>query len=343
MGKKTRIALLTTSLAFGLLSAPCARAQSSADKAAAEALFLAGRDLMGAAKFAEACKKFEASQRLDAGLGTLLYLADCYEKANRLASAWATFREAESIAMGRSDQSRAEVAKERYTALEPRLSKLWIKVDAGNDAATEVKRDGEPIPKESWGIALPTDAGDHLIEATAPGRKPWSTKVAVQHEAESVPVDVPLLEIAPSAPAATPAPAAPVSASPPSRDERSAASSSTQRTLGIVFGAVGVAGLGVGSYFGLKAKSKYNDSLGFCDPNDKNLCSQPGVSRRDDALAAARLGTVFMIGGGAFLAGGLVLFLTAPSARTESAGSAGLKVAAGITPGGARMTVGGAF
>jgi hypothetical protein len=343
MRKKTRLALLASGMALGILVAPRAEAQSSADKAAAEALFQAGRDLMGAGKFDDACKKFEASQRLDAGLGTLLYLADCYEKANRLASAWATFREAESIAMGRSDQSRAQVAKERYAALEPRLSKLWIKVADGNDAATEVKRDGEPIPRESWGIALPTDAGDHTIEAMAPGRKPWSTKVVVQHEAESVPVDVPVLEAAPSA---APAPAvAAVTASPeqPGSDAGTASAASTQRTLGIVFGAVGVAGLGVGSYFGLKAKSKYDDSLAFCNPDDKNRCTQEGVNRRDEALTAAHLSTAFMIGGGAFLAGGIVLFLTAPSGKAASATRHGLQVAAGMAPGGGRVTLGGAF
>src|ERR1041385_700610 len=91
-----------------------ALAQGEGNKAAAEALFSAGRDLMAAGKFDDACAKFEASQKLDAGLGTLLYLADCYERANRLASAWATFKEAESIAMGRNDASRAQIAKDRY-------------------------------------------------------------------------------------------------------------------------------------------------------------------------------------------------------------------------------------
>src|SRR5581483_3808708 len=101
---------------------------------------------MNAGKYDEACPKVEASQRLDAGLGTLLFLADCYEKGGKLASAWATFREAESIAAGRGDQPREQIARTRSAALEPRLSKLWIKVVEGNDAAIVVKRDGEPIP-----------------------------------------------------------------------------------------------------------------------------------------------------------------------------------------------------
>ena len=258
MRKKTTLRLLAPVLAliaFG--TASNAHAQSTADKAAAEALFQAGRSLMTSGRFAEACPKFEASNRLDSGLGTLLFLADCYEKAGRAASAWATFREAESIAMGRSDQMRAQVARDRAVALEPRLSKLWIKVDAANDPKIVVTRDGEPVPQESWGIALPTDAGEHLIEANAPGRKTWSSKVVVAGEAANVAVEVPALEVAPVTP---PPPVTPVT--PPSTaantpaDQGASSATHTQKTLGIVIGAVGIASLGVGTYFGLHAKAK---------------------------------------------------------------------------------------
>ncbi len=330
------VALMLTSLA------PGATAQSSADKAAAEALFQAGRDLMGSGKFAEACPKFEASQRLDAGLGTLLFLADCYEKANRLASAWATFREAESIAMGRSDQPRAQVAKQRYGAIEPRLSKLWIKVADGNDAATEVKRDGAAVPRESWGLALPTDAGEHTIQASAPGRKPWSTKIVVAGEATSVPVDVPVLEVAPEEPSAPARGAAPLPA-PNASDQPNPPVSHTQRTLSFVLGGVGVASLGVGTYFTIRANSKNNQSHNRCEPNSPNLCSQEGVDLRNQALSAARLGTAFMIGGGVLLASGVVLYLTSPSEKPSTFARDGLRLAAGPTPSGGHVSLGGTW
>src|SRR5438132_4379169 len=75
-----------------------AGAQSAADKAAAEALFDQGRAAMQASDFAKACGLLERSQRIDPGIGTLLYLAECYEKHGRTASAWATFREAADAA-----------------------------------------------------------------------------------------------------------------------------------------------------------------------------------------------------------------------------------------------------
>lgn len=329
--------LVTGILAAALAAAP-AHAQSGTDKAAAEALFVAGRDLMNAGKFGEACSKLEASQRLDAGLGTLLYLADCYEKAGRLASAWATFREAESIAMGRSDQPRAEIARQRAAALEPRLPKLWIKVADGNAADTQVTRNGTAVPRESWGLALPVDAGDQTVQVSAPGKKPWSTTVRVEGEATNVAVDVPLLEAAPAAPEAPPGP--PPGAPPPRQVEESS-TGSTQKTIGLVVGGVGVVGVGLGTFFGLRAKSKKDSSLDHC-PNDPNLCDAKGVDLRDQALGSAKLATAFMIGGGVLLAGGVVLFLTAPSGSPRT-GTNGLQLAAGAMPGAAHVTLKGAF
>lgn len=317
-------------------------AQTSADKAAAEALFQAGRDLMNAGNYKEACEKFEGSQKLDAGLGTLLFLADCYEKANRLASAWATFREAESIAMGRGDQSRAQVAKQRYATLEPRLSKLWIKVADGNDPATQVKRDGEPIPRESWGVALPTDAGDHLLEASAPGRKPWSKTVAVTGEAANIAVEIPLLEPEPVKAASAPAvaPTAAATAPPP---EPKPSSSHALRTTSYVVGGVGILGLGFGTYFSVRASSKNDESLKHC-PDSANLCDEEGVKLRNDALKYAHLATGFMIGGGVLTAGGIVLYLIAPSDSPSKTGSRNtLRLSGGPTFDGGQVSLRGTF
>ena len=287
-------------------------------------------------KFAEACGKFEASNRLDAGLGTLLFLADCYEKAGRIASAWATFREAESIAAGRSDGPRTQVAKDRAAALEPRLSKLWVKVSPNNPETTQVMRDGAMIPRESWGIALPTDAGVHTLTATAPGHKPWSEKVVIEGDNQNVSVQVPALQVAPEEPKAA------GSGTGPGADQGYDPNRGrTQRIVGLATAGVGVVALGVGTYFGFRAMSKNDDSKPHCSPNDETLCNAEGVALRDDAFSAANTATGFFIAGGALAATGLVVFLTAPSSPDKAATAPALRfVASGSS---AKLSFGGAW
>jgi serine/threonine-protein kinase len=335
MGKTKALSAGTLALLLHLFVSGTAEAQATGDKAAAEALFQTGRELMTAGKFSEACSKLEASQRLDAGLGTLLYLADCYEKAGRTASAWATFREAESIAEGRSDSARSQIAKDRSAALEPRLSKLWVKVSPNNPDDIQVLRDGALVPRESWGIALPTDAGQHTVTASAPGHKPWSTKVAIDGDKETASVEVPALEIAPEEPKPPPG----VGVGDRGFDEHPGR---TQRILGIVTSGVGIVGLGFGTFFGLRASTKNDDSKQFCGQNsDANLCEQHGKDLRDAAFTSADTATGLFIAGGALLVGGAVIYFTAPSSATEAARAPALRFAAGGSS--ARVSLGGAW
>src|SRR4029078_12457123 len=85
---------IALSLCSSQLVARTSRAEG--DAAAAQALFDQARQLVSEVKCSEACPKFEESQRLDPGSGTLLNLADCYERQGKLATAWTKFLEAAS-------------------------------------------------------------------------------------------------------------------------------------------------------------------------------------------------------------------------------------------------------
>src|SRR5688500_12365728 len=172
-----------------------AYAQGGGNKAAAEALFVEGRNLMAAERYAEACPKFEASQEMDPGLGTMLNLAECYEKTGKTASAWAQYREAIPIARAAGSKARQDLATERAKALEERLSTLTIRAMTGDDddAHLEIRRDGVPVQRAELGSPIPVDPGEHVIEAVAPGKQPWSSKVQVGADAAKVSVDIPKL------------------------------------------------------------------------------------------------------------------------------------------------------
>src|SRR5690606_40388855 len=77
------LALRCGVVALGISLAPLSWAQGANDKAAAEALFDEGVKLLKDGKYEEACRKLETSQRVDPGIGTLIYLGECYKKAGR--------------------------------------------------------------------------------------------------------------------------------------------------------------------------------------------------------------------------------------------------------------------
>lgn len=296
-------------LAAALLSAlPSAAAEPSArDRAAAEAIFQQATELMDAKKFAEACDKFAASQELDPGLGTMLYLADCYDQAGRTASAWALFREVEDRSRRASQPDRERIAGERATSLEPKLSKLEVRVaPARRVPDLELKVAGSIIPQASWNAALPVDPGPTKIEVSAPGKKPVTLQVTIAPGPANQVVDIPALADAPAPPRSAPAAATSFQPTPPPP-------SSTQRTLGFVMSGTGIAALAVGGFFGYRAYTQNTDSKTECRSESPNACTKDGVALRDKARTSATIATVATVGGGVLTVAGLGLVLTAPS------------------------------
>jgi len=202
-----RVALGLNPIALVTLAPTQAGAQSASDSATAQALFDRGKALMSAGKYTEACPAFEESERIEARSGTLLNLAACYEQMGRLASAWSTFLEAAALAKATGNADRERGARERAAALAPQLSNLTINApSAVLTPGLEISRDGRIVGAAQLGLALPANAGAHVVSAKAPGRKPWRTTVTVRGGASTTTVDIPDLESdAVVAPAVAPA------------------------------------------------------------------------------------------------------------------------------------------
>jgi hypothetical protein len=317
-----------------------ALAQSAEDKAAAERLFNDAMTLMDRKDYDGACPKFAESLRLDAGIGVMLHLADCYEHLGRAASAWGMFREAAELATRQGDDRRAEVARRHAAALEPSLSTLTITIVAPDPALT-VTRDGVEVGRAQWGLAIPVDPGPHVVAATAPGSRSWQTTTHVPGAHASVTLAVPALEPeAPSRgePAPTPvpavaaaasvasvgavAPSAPSASPAPPPGSAPASSLGTMRISAIAAGGAGLVGLGLGAYFGLRAGSDLADSNanGNCVGDH---CNDAGTRARNDALGAATASTVAFVVGAAAVGAGVVLWLVAPRAHAPAVGLTG--------------------
>lgn len=313
-------------------------AAQTPNKPAAEVLFERGRELLSEQRVAEACAKFEASQEIDAGIGTLLYLGDCYERLGRTASAWASFKEAASVAQARSDE-RERVASVRASALEPRLTRLTLRVpEAYRLDGLTIRVAGAPIPQASWGVGLPLDPGWQRVEATAPGYEPWYRSVRLAGGGLVV-LDVPRLRRRASMERVSSA-GSPTSNAAPADRPIDAASGDAQRTVALVIGGIGVAALAAGTVLAVQAQRKNDASLDYC-PNDENLCSSRGKGLRDQALDYAHASTAVFATGGALVVAAFVVHVSSPS--PARAARPPLAVKASIDGAGGQLRVSGAF
>lgn len=298
--RRARAVLLLSFLSLGVAmsTSRVASAQASSNEAAAEALFTEARKLIESGNVEEGCKKLEASQKLDPGTGTLIHLADCYEKLGRTATSWARFREAAARAARENRPDWESVAKTRAAELEPKLARLRIDATAG----VTVRRDGDEIPAAALGTPLPIDPGEHSLVASAPGKKPWTGRVTAV-ASSTVDFKVPPLEDDPNA-ETHPA-------------ERDTSAGSSLRTIGYVTGAVGLVGITIGAITGLSAISSNNRSKETCPAS--GVCPDEAArADNDSARSSATISTIGFVAGGILLAGGLALVIAAPSSSSRS-------------------------
>lgn len=327
-----RIARLvaTIGVAGALLSRPV-HAQGPTPLQKADALFNAGRALLDAGEYADACPKFAEANTLAPGLGVTLYLADCYERLGKTASALVEFRHAVALAKQRNDKRQA-VAAARATALLPRVPKLIIEVSPEAKAqGVQITKDGVPLPPTQWGVSSDIDPGDHVLDIAAEGKAPRHVVVHLAADERTRTESVGPLDNPPAAPVAA-APAVPATPKVGVADDR------TFIIASIASAGAGVVGIAIGAGLGVAAKSKLTDSNADCDA--QNQCTPAGLSARASAEHLANGATAAFVIGGAAITAGAVLFLVRPKSGTASAS---LRVSPDIARSGGGVTFGGAF
>lgn len=281
---------------------------ASADESEADRLFREGQESMTAKDYATACSRFAASLRLQAGIGTRLWLADCYEKSGRLASAWHVFRDAAAAAKEAND-TRAEVASSRAAALEPKLARIVLHL--GAPVPIEVRVDGVKLPPSQWTAPIFVDKGRHELHVVA--GETIDRVVDVDADGKIFEVDfVPKTK--------------PIEAPPPER-------TSAWPTVGWSLVAASAVSFGVGGYLGLHAKSKYDAAADHCP----STCDDVGYDERKSAFHFATGSTIAFVAGGVFLASGVTILVASPRAPSRTSGSLSLQVGLGS------ISLGGAF
>jgi hypothetical protein len=343
---KSRFAAAGLSALF--LLAPCmARA---GDKALAESLFQEGRKLLDAGKPADACGKFAASQRQDPSPGTLINLGKCNEAQGKTATAWAAYKEAESLARNMNRAEQEKLASERASELEGKLSRLTVNAPPGEIPGLIVRRGGTTLSSESLGVAAPVDPGEVEVEASAPGHETWKGKVTVGKANDNASIAIPsLVESGAAAPALAPidgAAPAPAASPTPAGGDVTADTGKSSPTLGYVLTGVGGAALVVGGVFGYLASQQASDAKddpALC-PDKK--CSAKGRDEIDSAEGKALISTIGVGAGLAAVGVGVVLILTSGGSAASKARAAAPRQARFIpivSPSGGGFALGGAF
>lgn len=316
-----------------------------AARATAEAMFEQGLTLMEQGQAAAACPKFEASQKLDPGVGTLLYLADCYETVGRTASAWATFLQASYAASAVGQEDRRQLAETNAERLKPTLSMLVLTVQDKDTPGLRIKQDTQELNSATWGTEVPVDPGEHTLSASAEGKEPWTAIFVVPSGPGVTRFEVPALKDSAqvpvaAAPLAAPPETAPVVAAPPAAPPTRSNPDdpgSSQRTWGwVAVGAGGAALLGSG-LFTFLAVSDNGRADDLCRQDDPTRCGERGVELGESATNKATLATIFAGVGGAIAVTGFVLVLTAPDDDAQS----GIRVGTSVAATSQRLTLGG--
>jgi hypothetical protein len=175
------------------------------------------------------------------------------------------------------------------------------------------------------GVAIPVDPGKYHIVASADGRQSFESDLEIS-AAESKALEIPdLPALTTPQPSTLGAPAV-ASVNAPEGTPNVAlaqkpepgtnAPEKNQRIPAYVTGALGVVGLGIGSYFGVKAIAKNSDAESFC-PRGNRCDDSRGESLTHDAKNAAVASNIAFSLGAAFVVAGVVLYLSAePSAKS---------------------------
>jgi hypothetical protein len=263
-------------------------------------LFEEGRRLVQGGNCDAAIPKFLESVRFYESIGARLSAAECYATKTPLA-AWQQYKQAQLFAARREDE-RAKFASDGAAALEPRLALFRVAMPSALQLV-EIRVDGKTLePFYLQGGPFAVEPGKHTIEVVANDKRRWSGSIDVK--TGSISTVTPDFD-KPSAPSQSGTPPIPTTAE---------GDGSTQRTLGLVIGGVGIVGLGLGAVFGIVASGKLDDAKAACggyptcDPQNRTEID----AANDSAKSAALVSTIGFVAGGVALAGGIVLYVTAP-------------------------------
>jgi hypothetical protein len=286
-----------------------ARADDEATK-----LFNAAVEFMKQERCTEALPLLREAQRRDPGIGTQFNLAVCEEKTGRFGSAFRDYRAVLNLAHASGKRDREDAAREKLSALAPRLSRFSIRV-AEADRDTVIVRVDDVVLSRDELDGYPVDPGSHPIDAIAPSKERWTATHVAPAEGQTETIKIPPLVRTTAG-----SPTKPVESSGALADA-SSSTATTRRTVGFVVGGIGVVGLLTGTATGivlLNAKSTADER---CTPrcvDASGALDQEGVDAVNRGKTLAPVNVVAWAIGIVGVGVGAFFLFTTPSASARA-------------------------
>jgi hypothetical protein len=317
-------------LTYAFAAPRTARAADDADAAetaAARALAVEGVKLAQGDQCDQALEKLEPAEKLKHSPIVLRYLGECQVKVGRWVEGSESLRKLLREPLPADASPALAAAHESATAtlrdIKPRIPNMKILLNAPADADVTIKVDGKEVADSVVGIALPTDPGDHEVEATAPGFFKVSSNVKLVPSASAfVTLD---LKRDPNAPRPEKAAAVAPSATGATHEAEKAPAtpehpadhgSNTGKVLAYTSYALAAASLGAGIVFGQSARNDEKALQTVC-PN--HVCSEAQRDALDSAKTKGTVSTIAFATAGAGLTLGTILLVTSSGSHSENA------------------------
>ncbi|MDI1482278.1 PEGA domain-containing protein [Polyangium sp. y55x31] len=300
-------------LVLGLAASPLARAGDADNVSKAREIALAAADDLDAQRFAEALEKVTQAEALYHAPTHLLMRAEALEGLGRLAEALETYERLAAEPLGPTSPPAFRKAREegskRERALLARVPSLLVVVTGAATEEAKATVDGKPLALGT-GMATRFDPGKHVLRVEANGFSPVEKTIELEEHGGVIKVPV-HLEVASARPV---------------RDEKEDVvapkpAPSSGRTLFVpamaAFG-VGAASLVAGAVTGAMSLGRVGELEDLC--TSEGRCPPSAQGRIDAAGTLGNVSTaLFVVGGAAAAAGGVMLFLGKPK-RTPTTG-----------------------
>jgi hypothetical protein len=290
-------------MALTLAFAPSARADEAADKLEAQRLLTLGNAAANDGDYVTALKSFQAAYLRYKSPKILLNIGTTQRQLGRNVEAAVTYEA--YVKDPQADPARAKDLERILGEIDAVVSRLRVEV---NRPDVTVRLDGRELAGFTSGALLRVEPGEHTIVAEHPGLPPAVATVRLHPREEH---KVSLLVVAAEQRTVV--------------VERRVAG--PQRTIGVVIGGVGVAGLVAGAAAGVAAVVQNGAARKHCYQAGA-ACDQQGSDLGASARTGATVSTIALAAGGGLLATGVILFFTAPS-KPRTGALPALRVTAG--------------